>query len=207
MFYQKLNVPELEAIKKEVLDYIADNKIIRPDAEEEYFVQMDYSKFPTLQNFVYSRTLTEIVETSSCFLPGNKSLMTHIDGLKKDNGKVPADRMIANQWVMVIPIEHTEEAISYWFDNKHVPDDGEIIVNRVRPEPPYDFYVSFAKPDLQLSPVDTTIIDKPTFIKSDVYHTVVNTGPNTRIVFIVRFKEDKKIYNTPEELFDYKDLL
>ncbi len=207
MYYQKLNVPELNSIKQEVLSYIHENNLIKPDAEEEYFIQMDYSKFPTLNNFVYSRVKTEIVETSSCFLPGNKSLMTHIDVLKKDNGKVPEDRMIANQWVMVIPIADTEEAISYWFSNEQVPDDKEIIVNRVRPEPPYNFYVSFASPDLELNPVETTIIDKPTLIKSDVYHTVVNQGPNTRIVFIVRFKEDKKIYPTPSELFEYKDLV
>ena len=207
MNYQKLNVPNLREIQEEVLKYIISNSVERDDAEDEYFVQMDYSKFPKLYEFVFSRVLTSVVETSSCFLPGNKSLMTHIDGLKKNNGKVPEDRMLANQWVMVIPIANTEQTISYWYKNEDVADEDEIIVNRVRPEPPYNFYVSFAKPELNLQPIDSTVIDKITFIKSDIYHTVVNCGPNTRMVFIVRFKEAKKIYSSPEEIFNYKDLI
>jgi hypothetical protein len=183
------------------------NNVVRPDADDEYFVQMDYSKFPKLHEFVFSRTLTSVVETSSCFLPGNKKLMTHIDGLKKNNGKVPKDSMLANQWVMIIPIANTEETVSYWFKNEDVADEDEIIVNRVRPEPPYDFYVSFAKPELELEPIETTVIDKVTFIKSNIYHTVVNNSSNTRMVFIVRFKEEKKWYDSPEEIFNYQDLI
>lgn len=207
LLYQKIDVPNLKEIQEEVLGYIKENSVIRLDAEDEYFVQMDYSKFPKLHEFVFSRTLTSVVETSSCFLPGHKRLMTHIDGLKKNNGKVPEDSMLANQWVMIIPIANTDETTSYWFRNEDVADDDEIIVNRVRPEPPYNFYVSFAKPELNLEPIDSTVIDKVTLIKSNIYHTVVNNGPNTRMVFIVRFKEAKKVYETPEEIFDYKDLI
>jgi hypothetical protein len=207
MLYQKLNVLELDKIQKEVLEFIDKNSIIRSDAEEEYFVQMDYSNFPTLYNFVFSRCVAEVVETSSCFLPGNAKLGTHIDGLKKDNGKVPKDRMIASQWVMIIPIANTEETTNYWFKNSDVADDQEIIVNRIRPEPPYDFYVSFADPSLDLEPIGSTTIDKITFIKSDIYHTSVNHSSKDRIVFIVRLNEENKIYETPEELFNYKDLL
>jgi hypothetical protein len=207
LLYQKLNVPNLKDIQEEVLTYIMANNVVRPQADDEYFVQMDYSKFPKLHEFVFSRTLTNVVETSSCFLPGHKKLMTHIDGLKKNNGKVPADSMLANQWVMIIPIANTEQTISYWFKNEDVADEDEIIVNRVRPEPPYNFYVSFAKSELELQPIGSTVIDQVTFIKSDIYHTVVNNSPDTRMVFIVRFKEEKKRYTNPEEIFDYKDLI
>ena len=207
LLYQKLNVPNLKEMQEEVLAYINANSVIRPDADDEYFVQMNYSNFPKIYDFVFSRTRTQVVETSSCFLPGNKKLMTHIDGLKKNNGKVPEDSMLANQWVMIIPIANTEETISYWFRNEDVSDEDEIIVNRVRPEPPYNFYVSFAKPELELEPIETTVIDKITFIKSNIYHTVVNNSSNTRMVFIVRFKEEKKWYDSPEEIFDYKDLI
>ena len=207
LLYQKIDVPNLKEIQEEVLNYIKENSVIRLDAEDEYFIQMDYSKFPKLHEFVFSRTLTSVVETSSCFLPGHKRLMTHIDGLKKNNGKVPKDSMLANQWVMIIPIANTEQTTSYWYDNNDVSDEDERIVNRVRPEPPYDFYVSFAKNQLDLKPIGTTVIDKVTFIKSNIYHTVVNSGPDTRMVFIVRFKEEKKWYDTPEEIFNYTDLI
>jgi len=207
MLYQKLNVPNLKDIQEEVLTYIVENNVVQSDAEKEYFVQMDYSKFPKLYEFVFSRTLTTVVETSSCFLPGNKKLLRHIDGLKKDNGKIPAGAMLANQWVMIIPIANTEETINYWFKNEDVTDEDEIVVNRIRPEPPYDFYVSFVKPEVELEPIGSTVIDKVTFIKSDIYHTVINNSNDTRMVFIVRFKEAKKQYDNPEEIFNYQDLI
>ena len=207
LLYQKLNVPNLKEMQDEVLAYITEHAVVRSDADDEYFVQMNFTNFPKIYDFVFSRSLTGVVETSSCFLPGNKRLMTHIDGLKKNNGKVPADSMLANQWVMIIPIANTENTISYWFKNEDVADEDEIIVNRVRPEPPYNFYVSFAKPELDLQPIGSTVIDKVTFIKSDIYHTVVNNSPDTRMVFIVRFKEAKKHYDNPEEIFNYQDLI
>ena len=207
MLYQKLNVPNLRDIQKEVSEYIVKNSIERPDEKDEYFVQMDYSKFPNLHNFVFSRAQCEVYETSSCFIPGNTGLKIHIDGLKKDNGKVPSDRMIANQWVMIIPISNTLDSSNYWFKNEDVADDKEIIVNRIRPVFPYDFYVSFADPSLKLEPIGSTVIDKVTFIKSDIYHTCVNNSPNTRTVLTVRLKEEKKIYETPEELFKFDDLI
>lgn len=203
-FYQKFNIPNLSDIQKEVLDYFKKhNHLIQEDAEDEYFVQFNIKDLPILNNFLKTRALSEIVETSTCFLPGYKNLRIHIDGLKKDNGKVPKDRMIANRNVLIIPINHTENSINYWYRNEDVSDEDEEIVNRIRPVAPYNFFVSFCTKEL--NPIASTVIDKPTFIKSDIYHNTHNNGPETRLVFIVRFHEEEHF--TLDDIFQYTDLL
>jgi hypothetical protein len=204
--FHKLKVSILPQIQTEVLDFFNKNpELIREDVEGEYFVQMNFDNFPLLKSFIVPRTRTEIVETSTCFLSSKHSLRRHIDGLKKDNGKVPEGCLIANQWVLIIPIANTEQSISYWYDSTEVKDEDEQIVNRVRPEYPYNFYVSFVKDDIKLEPIGSTIIDAMTFIKSDTYHTVENHGPNTRLFFIIRFREDD-VWETPSNIFQYEDL-
>jgi hypothetical protein len=207
LLYQKFKAPCLVGVQQEVLNFFEKNPhLVKHDVEGEYFVQMDFNNFPILKDFITSRTVTEIVETSTCFLTKGKSLRRHIDGLKKDNGKVPPGVLIANHWVLVIPIANTMQSISYWFNNNHVQDQDEEIVNRVRPEPPYNFYVSFARDDLELEPIGSTVIDEMTFIRSNIYHNVENNGTDTRLVFIIRFREDEA-YSSPDKIFNYKDLI
>lgn len=204
MLYQKLNVDNLTEIQQEVLNYFKENQhLLRVNYKDEYFVQMDINNLPILKEFLTSRNVSEIVETSTCFLPGKTNLKIHIDGLKKDNGKVPPGRMIANRNVLVIPIENTEETVNYWYKNEDVSDDEERIVNRIRPVAPYDFYVSFSMKNLE--PIGSTVIDKPTFIKSDIYHNVHNNTDKTRLVFIVRFYEEEQY--TLDDIFKYRDLV
>jgi hypothetical protein len=205
-FYQKLNVSILSEIQKEVLDFFEKNPdLIDVNATREYFVQMNFDNFPLLKSFIIPRTITTVVETSVCFLPGNNKLRIHIDGLKKDNGRIPNGVAIANQFVLIIPISNTLESINYWYDNNMVEDKDEYIVNRVRPEPPYDFYVSFANDNLDLKPVENTIIDKMTFIRSNIYHNVENKSNDTRIVFIIRFHE-KSNFLELDSIFSFRDL-
>lgn len=207
MLYQKLNVSILPQIQNEVLDFFELHpELLQSDATHEYFVQMDFDKFPILKNFIVPRVLTEIVETSTCFLPGNTNLKLHIDGLRTNNENVPTNRLRANQWVMVIPIANTENTINYWYKNEDVRDEDERIVNRVRPEPPYNFYISFVKDDVKIDPIGSTTLTDITLIKSDIYHNVENKSDKTRLVFIIRFREDG-IYETPAHVFNYKDLI
>lgn len=204
MIYQKLNVDNLKEIQNEVIEYFNQNQhLLDLETKEEYFVQIDITNLPILSDFLKSRAISKIVETSTCFLPGKANLKIHIDGLKKDNGKVPPGRMIANRNVLIIPIENTLETINYWYKNEDVDDEDEYIVNRVRPVYPYDFYVSFCTKNLK--PIASTVIDKPTFIKSDIYHNVHNNGDKTRLVFIVRFHEEEHF--TLDDIFKYRDLI
>lgn len=199
MTYTKFTIPNLKEIQEEVLNYFKNNpELLKPESKEEYFVQVDTNNTPILKEYLTKHSRSKIVETSTCFLPGHTNLHTHIDGLKKDCDLVPEGKLKANRHVLIIPIENTEETINYWFRNEDVSDSEERIVRRIRPVPPYDFYVSFC--DKELEPIAQTTIDRPTFIKSDIYHTVHNLGPKTRLVFIVRFYEQEEY--TINDLFD-----
>ena len=92
--YQKFNIPNFPDIQKEVLDFFERNsQLLRDDTE--YFVHVPFDEFPLLKQFVGNRAKIEINETSVYFIaPGVKSKI-HIDGLKKDTGKVPEGMMLA----------------------------------------------------------------------------------------------------------------
>jgi hypothetical protein len=204
MYYTKLNVDILPLIKNEVIDYFkrhSDKVIDNP--EKEYFVQLNMEELPILNQFLEDYRVSEVVETSSCFLPPYSNLRKHIDGLKTDCDLVPEGKLKANKNVLIIPIENTEDSISYWYNNEDVSDEDETIVRRIRPEPPYDFYVSFCEKELE--PVESTTINQMTFIKSDVYHTVHNNGDKTRLVVIIRFKEEN--HYTLNDIFKYEELI
>ena len=47
-------------------------------------------------------------------------------------------------------------------------DEDERIHNHVRDQFPYNFYVSFVKDHIALNPIETTTLDGPCFIKSNI---------------------------------------
>jgi hypothetical protein len=192
-------------MQKEVLDFFKTNgHLLREDTE--YFVHVPFDAFTQLKQFIESRAKIEINETSVYFIaPGTKSKI-HIDGLKKDNGKVPEGMMIAHQWVLILPVSGYENSISNWYSNNDVADDDERIHNHVRDQFPFNFYVSFVKDNVQVNPIETTTLDRPTFIKSNIYHDVHNSGLDTRMVFIIRFRELES-YESADRVFNYQDLL
>jgi hypothetical protein len=205
--YQKFNIPNFTDIQKEALDFFEVNThLFRTD--EEYFVHVPLGEFPLLKQFLESRAKIEINETSVYFItPGYKSKI-HIDGLKKDNGKVPEGMMIAHQWVLILPLSGYENSVSSWYSNDDVSDEDERIYNHVRDQFPYNFYVSFVKDDVapNVNPIETTNLAGPCFIKSNIYHDVHNNGPKTRMVFIIRFRELEP-YESSDCVFNYQDLL
>lgn len=203
--YQKFNIPDFPSIQKEVLDFFDKNSQLIRD-ETEYFVHVPLDEFPLLKQCVGNRAKIEINETSVYFIAPGTSSKIHIDGLKKDNGKVPEGMMMAHQWVLILPVRGYENSVSNWYNNDDVSDEDERIHNHVREQFPYNFYVSFVKDHVKVNPIETTTLDRPSFIKSNIYHDVHNTGLETRMVFIIRFRELEP-YESPDRVFDYQDLL
>jgi len=204
-YYQKFNIANLPDIQKEVLDFFEENgHLIRGDTE--YFVHVPLDAFSILKQFLESRAKIEINETSVYFIAPHCKSKIHIDGLKKDNGKVPEGMMIAHQWVLILPVRSYENSVSNWYSNDAVSDEDERIHNHVRDQFPYNFYVSFVKDHIAVNPIETTTLDSPTFIKSNIYHDVHNNGPETRKVFIIRFRELEP-YESADRVFNYQDLL
>jgi hypothetical protein len=205
--YQKLNISELSEIQTETLDFFERNlDLEHKNSTEDYFVHVPLNEFPTLKKFLEPRAKIEINETSVYFIPPKSKSKIHIDGLRKDNGKIPEGMMMAHQYVLVIPIANYQDTINNWYDNNDVSDNGEFIVNHIREQFPYNFFVSFVKEEIKLNPIGSTTIDNATFIKSNIYHEVINQGPKSRMVFVIRFRE-LEYYDNLDYVFEYRDLI
>jgi hypothetical protein len=206
--YQKLNVPNLCDIQKEIISFFNTHPDLeRPDSKEDYFIHVPLHELTAVREFLEPRAKLEINETSVYFIPPHTKTKIHIDGLKKDNGKVPEGSIISHQYVLIIPIENSNDSINYWYNNNDVADNQERIHNHIRQQYPYNFYVSFVKDDIELDPIGSTVLDKPAFIKSNIYHRVDNTNNSkTRKVLVIRFKE-LDYYTNLDYVFEYSDLI
>jgi hypothetical protein len=106
---------------------------------------------------------------------------------------------------MIVPILNYKDTISYWYSNEDVISDDEEIRRYTREIYPYSFFASYLKPRAILNPIDSTNIDRITFIKTDIFHNVANQGSKTRIAFTIKFGYQD--YESLEEMFSHQDLL
>lgn len=205
--YQKLNIPVLPQIQAEVLDYFDKNPHVLEGLEGDFFVHVPLDSLATTKEFLTPRAKLDINECSVYFIPPHHKTKIHIDGLKKDNGKVPEGMLISHQYVLIIPIEHSLESTNLWYSNESITDEMERIHNYQRPQFPYNFFVSFAKDGIEEpEPIGSTTLDKPAFIKSNIFHRVDNSqNDKTRKVLVIRFRE-YEYYDTLDSVFEWRDL-
>ena len=210
--FQKINIPDLKSIQQEVLDYLAQNPELEncDDNLDEHFLR--FPLLPKLRSFLLSKAKIEVIpeQVVHVVFPYKKSKI-HVDGLKKPLGKkmpwVTNHALIAHQYVLIIPVQHTEISLNYWYRNEDVADDQEFIHHHLREYYPYDLHLSFLKDGIDLKPIGSTSIDKPTFVKSNIYHQVDNSkNSEVRKVIVIRFKEMES-YDHLDRVFDYRDLI
>ena len=228
--YQKLNVPELPGIQQEILEYIdLYPEILKvKDVNEVYFSDILFKEFPILNSFLVPRLKTPIYQTSITFAPPFCAPLIHIDGLRADkswhnvlynNTTLPLvkqhtdffpegtdfSKMLPSaQYTMVIPIKDFEKSITQWYETD-VTDDNEIIVNLIKSSYPYNFHLLFLKKEASI-PIGHTCIDHITFIRSNLYHAIVNQQSKTRIAVVVRCIE-YHAYDSVDQLFDVSGLV
>tara|TARA_B110000977_G_scaffold46013_1_gene62513 strand:- start:2690 stop:3328 length:639 start_codon:yes stop_codon:yes gene_type:complete len=204
--YQQIKIQELPQIQNEVLDYFETNPNVLDGYGDDFFIHVPLDSLPVAKSFLLPRAQLEVNEVSVYFIPPNHKTKIHIDGLRKDNGKVPSDMCIAHQYVLIIPIENSTDSINYWYSNDSVPDDMENIHYYERAQFPYKFFVSFVKDGCEPEPIGSIVMDQPAFIKSNIYHRVDNSSNNkTRKVLVIRFRE-REYYDTLDSVFDWRDL-
>jgi hypothetical protein len=226
-FFLKLNIPNFPEMQKEILDYLKKYPDLIPtDVSAETFVHIPLSEFPIAYSVFSPRAKNKVYETSICVVPPNFSTTIHVDGLSDDSDYFYRDQMskivldhpdtsfhdidwkkipVASQFVLIIPISNYENSMNYWYDvtNKK---DKEIIHYNERPQFPYKWWLNFyTDPDTAI-PIEQVLIDKPTFIKSNIYHNIKNYGTVNRLVLIVRIFEYEP-YSSLDQVFDYTGLL
>ena len=225
--YQKLNVPNFKEIQTEAIEYLKNHpSTIKEGIITDTFSHIPLDDFPILKSFIIPRIKTKVQETSFAIVPPNFETGKHIDGLKKDEGRKLYNQVrevvinhpefpslnldvtalpIANQFVMIIPILNYQDTTSYWYNNDDVADSDEVIQRFARKEYPYNWFLSFVKPEVVVKPIESTQIDCVTFIRSNLFHNVINRGSKQRIAFVIRFFEYQH-YDSLDGVFEYRDL-
>jgi hypothetical protein len=226
-FFLKLNVPNFPEMQMEIIDYLKKYPDLLPrEVTAERFVHIPLSEFPIAYSVFSPRAKNKIYETSIGIVPPNHSTTIHIDGLREDPNhfytnqiektvRDQPDRSFDdivweeyppnNQYVLIIPIINYEKSMNYWYEvtNKK---DKEIIHYNERIQFPFKWWLNYyTDPDTAV-PIEKVLIDKPTFIRSDIYHNIKNYGTVNRLVLIVRIFEYKK-YSSLDQVFDYNGLL
>ena len=228
--YQKLNVPEFESIQNEALEHIKKQypELLRDDVNGYFVLSID--NFPILKSFLDPRVTTCIEEIGLNCVPPDDKLSIHIDGIRRDpdntflnqiketiinhpeftslNLKTKLDKLpspFCVQFAMIVPVLNYKDTISYWYSNDDVGDDDEVIWRGEREHYPYSYFYTSLKPNVVLNPINSTNIDRITFIKSDIFHNVHNRGTTARMSLTIKFGYQN--YESLEEMFRHQDLL
>jgi hypothetical protein len=204
--------------------------------DSETWTQISLDQFPTIYSFFSTRSKNKIYETALRTVPPNFSTDIHVDGLREDPDhfytnqiekavRDQPDRSFddidwkkwtpRSQYVLILPIINYENSMNYWY-NASDTLGKEITHYYERNEFPYKFWINFYTKEDSVgrqgtetntsSPIEKVLIDKPTFIKSDIYHNVKNYGTSTRIVLTMRIFEYEK-YSSLDQIFDYTGLV
>jgi hypothetical protein len=224
-FFLKLTVPNFPEMQKEILDYLKKhpNLIIKDSGEQHVHVTLD--QFPIVCSVFAPRTKTKINEVSIGVVPPGHSTPIHIDGLREDPNHLYRNRIektvrahpdrsyddidwrefpFSNQYVLIIPISNYEESMNYWYRTTNI--DKEIVHYYERKQFPYKWWLNFYTDSDTAIPIEKVIIDRPTFIRSDIYHNVKNNGTSNRLALIIRIFEYKR-YSSLDQVFDYTGLI
>jgi hypothetical protein len=225
-FFLKLNVPNFPEMQKEVLDYLKKypDLIVKDAGEQHVHVTLD--QFPIVSSVFSSRSKNKINEISIGVIPPMWSTPIHIDGLREDPDyfyrnqiektvRSQPDRSyddidwkkipFANQYVLIIPISNYENSINYWYEVTDKPEK-EIFHYYEREQFPYKWWLNFYTDPTTAIPIEQVLIDRPTFIKSDIYHNVKNNGTADRLALVIRIFEYEK-YSSLDQVFDYTGLV
>jgi hypothetical protein len=188
MNYKKLNVPEFETIRSELEMFTIDGVL-----SKKRFWDVPYNDFkipcPTLFNFMEQRKKLKIRICRFYLTPENNSLIPHLDGLTDARSPIGLN----------IPVIGYKGSTMDWYD---CPKDnfkdgpfgfGGITASRI---------IDFTK----IKKVESTVIDCPTFVRTDVVHGVENYKDSQRLVLSIRFIFNKNIGQKFEEAFDLEGI-
>jgi hypothetical protein len=229
------NLPEMQKEVLDYLKKYPENDL-SGTLDRETWVQIPLERFPIINSFVTSRSKNRIYETALRTVPPNFSTDIHVDGLREDPDYFYRSQMEktvlahpdksyhdidwrkippSSQYVLIIPIINYENSMNCWYDRSD--DIGKEITHYYeRKEFPYKFWINFYTAEDSIgrsgaeanpaAPVEKILIDKPTFIKLDIYHNVRNYGTATRIVLTMRIFE-YETYPSLDQVFDYTGLV
>lgn len=209
-YFIELNIPEYDKIQQEVLEYLNKNpdKNAKPSSYGEVSYNITLEDIPTFHKFIEPRIRSRITDIKVSSITGDSGIETHIDGLKTriiQNDTILDAMPFSQKYVLILPISGFENTKNEWYNNDDLREEDELIKEITVKSFPFKFYRSSLKPGVTLNPVMTKILDKPAFIRADMFHNFYNYGPETRISIRVRFLE--QLNCELSDLFDCDGLI
>jgi hypothetical protein len=208
-YFIELNIPEYKNIQQEVIEYLAKNPQCQVnDSYGEVSHNITLDDVPSLKTFISSRVKSKITDMKVSSIPSNSGIEVHIDGLRErivQNDPVLDSMPFSQKYVFIIPISGYENTKNIWINNSDVSVEDELIKEINVKTFPFKFYRSSLKPDVEIEPSMTKVLDKPVFIRSDMFHSFYNYGPETRISLRMRFLE--QLNCELSDIFDCEGLL
>ena len=188
MLYKKLNIDNFETMRLEL-----EAATIHKVTANLRFWEENYSWFetnaPTFYNFIESRKKVPIRMCRFYLTPAYDFLEPHADGMSTHRSPIG----------MNIPIRGYQNTTMDWYS---CPDDnfnnGYLGFNKTSASRVID--------PTKLVKIDTTTIDCPTFVRTDVVHGIINNNPTSRLVLSLRFPYSIKFGQYFDEVFDLTGL-
>ncbi len=188
MLYKKLNVDSFEIFREELENFTKDQVALN-----KRYWDVPWPEFktatPTFYNFVMSRRKLPVRLCRFYLTPPFDILKPHVDGWT--NNRAPLG--------LNIPIVGYENTQMTWYscpeDNL---EDGDYGFNNISASKVKEFSL--------LKSIEETVIDQPTFVRTDVVHSVFNFKSTPRLVLSIRFHFVKTYGKEFHEVFKLDDL-
>jgi hypothetical protein len=188
LLYKKLIVDNFEAMRKELEIATLDKVNSKIRYWDESFIWFK-DNAPIFYNFVESKSKVPIRLCRFYLTPPLGTLIPHVDGLTNHRSPVGLN----------IPIIGYENTTMDWYS---CPDDnfkdGRYGFNNITASRVIDF--------TKIKKIETTVIDCPTFVRTDVVHGVTNNNPTCRLVLSLRFPYSTNFGQNFEDVMELSGL-
>ena len=185
LLYKKLDVPNFEAMRLELATATLPKVMLGTRFWDEAPSWFE-TNTPTLYNFIERNKKLSIRLFRFYLTPPNDILIPHVDGLTTNRSPLGLN----------IPITGYQNTTMDWYDNPADNfKDGNYGFNNITASRIIDFN--------KLTKIESTVIDCPTFVRTDVVHGVVNNNPTPRLVLSIRFVYSKVAGQQFNEVFNF----
>lgn len=186
-FYKKLNVENFDSMRSELEEATIENvsKNLRFwDVQFEWFK----TNAPLMYEFINSYKKVPVRLCRFYLTPKHDILLPHVDGLTNSRSPIGLN----------IPISGYYNTSMDWYS---CPEDnfrgGNYGFNNITASRVVDFS--------KIKKIGSTVIDCPTFVRTDVVHGVINNNDTPRLVLSIRFPYSSLFGQNFEDVFHFEN--
>jgi hypothetical protein len=186
--YKKLNVNNFEEMRVE-LEIATSNKIDTNVRFWDEHIDWFKNNTPIFYNFIEDRKKIPVRLCRFYLTPCYDKLIPHVDGLTNFRSPIGLN----------IPISGYQNTTMDWYscpENNFI--DGKFGFNGITASRVINFN--------KITKIDSTVIDCPTFVRTDVVHGVINNNNTRRLVLSLRFPYSYKFGQNFEDVMDLSGL-